>query len=263
MTDRMKKIEKYVLIGVCGALLTAVLVMSCLAGKEARKGLVCKGVEIVILDSMENSFVSEADIKKYLDKEFGGYIGRSLDSLDLIKAEKIIDGRSAVKKSHAFVTRDSLLRINVTQRRPVVRFQKPDGGFYADAEGYIFPLQSSYASHVQIVDGAIPLAANSGYKGALTDPDEKEWLAKMMKVVNYIENSRTWKDKIVQISVEKSGELILVPREGKQLFYFGQPVEVEDKFRKMEMYYTHIVPEKGADAYSRVDVRYDGQIVCR
>ena len=116
---------------------------------------------------------------------------------------------------------------------------------------------------MQIVDGAIPLAANSGYKGALTDPDEKEWLAKMMKVVNYIENSRTWKDKIVQISVEKSGELILVPREGKQLFYFGQPVEVEDKFRKMEMYYTHIVPEKGADAYSRVDVRYDGQIVCR
>ena len=72
MTDRMKKIAKYVLIGVCGALLTAVLVMSCLAGKEARKGLVCKGVEIVILDSMENSFVSDADIKKYLDKEFGG-----------------------------------------------------------------------------------------------------------------------------------------------------------------------------------------------
>ena len=98
-------------------------------------------MEIVILDSMENSFVSEADIKKYLDKEFGGYIGRSLDSLDLVKAEKIIDGRSAVKKSHAFVTRDSLLRINVTQRRPVVRFQKPDGGFYADAEGYIFPLR--------------------------------------------------------------------------------------------------------------------------
>ena len=168
-----------------------------------------------------------------------------------------------MKKSHAFVTRDSLLRINVTQRRPVVRFQKSDGGFYADAEGFIFPLQSSYASHVQIVDGAIPLAANSGYKGALTDPDEKDWLAKMMKVVNYIENSRTWKDKIVQISVEKSGELILVPREGKQRFYFGQPVGVEEKFRKMEMYYTHIVPEKGTDAYSRVDVRYDGQIVCR
>ena len=259
----MNKVLKYVLIGLCGALLAALMVVSFLAGREARKGLVCKGVEIVILDSMENSFVSEADVRKYLDKEFGGYIGKPLDSLDLVKAERIIDGRSAVKKSHAFVTRDSILRISVTQRRPVVRFQRKDGGFYADAEGYIFPLQSSYASHVQVVDGAIPLAANSGYKGAIENPAEKKWFEDVMKVVNHIEGSRTWKGKIVQIHVDETGELILVPREGRQQFLFGQPDEVKGKFERMEMYYTHIVPEKGSDRYTSVDLRFDGQIVCR
>ncbi len=259
----MNRIVKYVLIGLCGALLASVLLVACLAGRESRRHLMCRGVDIVILDSMENSFVSEADIKKYLDREYGRYIGTPLDSIDLVKVERIIDGRSAVKKSQAFVTKDSLLRVKVTQRKPVVRFQKSDGGFYADAEGFIFPLQSSYASHVQVIDGAIPLAANSGYKGAVTDPAEKEWLAKMMRVVNHIEGSRTWKGKIVQISVGRNGELTLVPREGKQLFLFGQPVQIEEKFRKMEMYYTHIVPEKGAEKYKSVDLRFDGQIVCR
>ena len=259
----MNKILKYVLIGVCGVLLAAVLVASCLAGKQARKGLVCKGLEIVILDSLENSFVSKADVRKYIDKEYGRYVGEKLDSLDLVKIEKIIDGRSAVKKSQAFVTKDSLLRIEVTQRKPVVRFQKKDGGFYADAEGYIFPLQVNYASHVQIIDGEIPLAANSGYKGAIENPREREWFENVMDLVRFIEGSRTWKGKIVQIHVEKNGEIILVPREGKQLFRFGQPVQVAEKFGKMEMYYSHIVPEKGSDAYRTVDVRFAHQIVCR
>lgn len=259
----MNKIVKYVLIGVCGAMVAAILVASCLAGKEARKGLVCKGLEVAILDSLENSFVSKADVRKYLDKEYGRYVGEKLDSLDLVKIEKIIDGRSAVKKSQAYVTKDSLLRIEVTQRKPVVRFQKKEGGFYADADGYIFPLQVSYASHVQIIDGDIPLAANSGYKGEIENPREREWFENVMDVVRFIEGSRTWKGKIVQIHVEKNGEIVLVPREGRQVFRFGQPVQVAEKFDKMEMYYSHIVPEKGSEAYKTVDVRFADQIVCR
>lgn len=259
----MNKIVKYVLIGVCGAMLAAILVASCLAGKEARKGLVCKGLEVAILDSLENSFVSKADVRKYLDKEYGRYVGEKLDSLDLVKIEKIIDGRSAVKKSQAYVTKDSLLRIEVTQRKPVVRFQKKEGGFYADADGYIFPLQVSYASHVQIIDGDIPLAANSGYKGEIENPREREWFENVMDVVRFIEGSRTWKGKIVQIHVEKNGEIVLVPREGRQVFRFGQPVQVAEKFGKMEMYYSHIVPEKGSEAYKTVDVRFADQLVCR
>ena len=144
-----------------------------------------------------------------------------------------------------------------------MRFQKKDGGFYADAEGYIFPLQSSYASHVQIIDGAIPLAANSGYKGGIENSDERAWFKKIMNVVNYMEGSKAWKGKIVQIHVLENGELILVPREGNEKFLFGQPGSVEEKFSKMERYYTTIIPEKGSKKYKTVDVRFDNQIVCK
>jgi cell division protein FtsQ len=210
-----------------------------------------------------NRFVSKADVKKFLDKEYGEYVGMLLDSIDLAKVEKIIDGRSAVNKSEAYTTRDGMLNVKVTQRTPVVRFQKSDGGFYADAEGFLFPLQSSYASRVQVIDGDIPLKANSGYKGEITDEKGRAWLGKVIDLVNYMENSRTWKDKIVQITVCDGGELIMVPREGKERFHFGQPDEIQEKFRKMEKYYTAVVPAKGEKEYSVVNLEYDGQIVCR
>mgnify|MGYP006967142655 FL=1 len=259
----MKKTLKYILTGACGLVLAACMVMAFTAGSKARKTLTCTGLEVVILDSMQNSFVTKADIRGYLDREYGTYVGEVIDSIDLTKVEDIVDGRSAVLKSQAYVTRDGILHVEVTQRKPVVRFQKKDGGFYADAEGYIFPLQRTYASHVHVIDGNIPLAANSGYKGAIEDPKEKEWFERVMNVINYIDGSRTWKDKIVQISVDEGSDLILVPRDGNERFLFGQPTDIADKFDKMEKYYTNILPAKGAGYYRIVDLKYEGQIVCR
>lgn len=259
----MSKTVRHIINGVSGALLAACLVVAYMSGVSCRAPLKCTGLNVVIADSSMNRFVSKADVKKFLDKEYGEYVGMPLDSIDLAKVEKIIDGRSAVNKSEAYTTRDGMLNVKVTQRTPVVRFQKSDGGFYADAEGFLFPLQSSYASRVQVIDGEIPLKANSGYKGEITDEKERAWLEKVIDLVNYMENSRTWKDKIVQITVCDGGELIMVPREGKERFHFGQPDEIQEKFRKMEKYYTAVVPAKGEKEYSVVNLEYDGQIVCR
>lgn len=259
----MKKGIRYILTGFFGLALAAIIVVACVAGVRSRQHIRCSGLEVAVLDSMQNSFVSKTDVKRYIDNEYGRYIGTVIDSIDLVRIEEIIDGRSAVLKSQAYVTTDGILHVEVTQRKPVVRFQKSGGGFYADAEGYIFPLQKTYASHVQVIDGNIPLAANSGYKGAIEDPKEMEWFERMMDIVNFIEKSRTWKDKIVQISVDEKKDIILIPREGDERFIFGQPVEIEEKFRKMEKYYTHIVPAKGSGHYKVVDLKYKGQIVCR
>lgn len=259
----MSKTARYIINSILGLLLTGGLVCAFLCGSCYRAPLKCTGLSVTILDSAVNRFVTRSDVEKFLKREYGNYIGQHIDSIDLCKVEKIIDSRSAVYKSEAFTTRDGNLNIKVTQRTPIVRFQKSDGGFYADAEGFLFPLQSSYASRVQIIDGEIPLKANSGYKGTVADPKEQEWLDKVLMVVNYMENSKVWKDKIVQITVSDGGELKMVPRKGQEVFHFGQPVNIEDKFRRMEMYYTNIIPAKGADAYSSISVEFDGQIVCK
>ena len=88
-------------------------------------------------------------------------------------------------------------------------------------------------------------------------------IVKTTELVNFLENSSLWKEKFVQIRIDDKGDITLIPREGRERFIIGQPYEIEDKARKMEMYYTHIVPEKGEKKYRTVDLRFKGQIVCR
>lgn len=246
----MPRIVRHIINISFAVLLTAALVASYMLGASHRKPITCKGLSICIPDSAANQFIRPDEVRKILDSEYSGYIGLPIDEIDLTKIESILDGKSAIYKSEAYATKDSMLNVTITQRKPIVRFQKGSKGFYADETGYLFPLQSTYASHVQVVDGAIPL-------------NNEEWLERMIRLVRHIDDSKVWKDKIVQITVEEDGNLTLVPRDGKEKFIFGHPTDIESKFKKMELYYKAIKPSKTDKDYRWVDIRFDGQIVCR
>lgn len=246
----MPRIVRHIINISFAVLLTAALVASYMLGASHRKPITCKGLSICIPDSAANQFIRPDEVRKILDSEYSGYIGLPIDEIDLTKIESILDGKSAIYKSEAYATKDSMLNVTIKQRKPIVRFQKGSKGFYADETGYLFPLQSTYASHVQIVDGAIPL-------------NNEEWLERMIRLVRHIDDSKVWKDKIVQITVEEDGNLTLVPRDGKEKFIFGHPTDIESKFKKMELYYKAIKPSKTDKDYRWVDIRFDGQIVCR
>ena len=125
----MSKKARHIINIISAVLLTACLVMAFTSGVSCRAPLKCTGLKVVIADSSVNRFVSAADVKKFLDKEYGEYIGLPLDSIDLVKVESIIDGRSAVDKSQAFITRDGILNIKVTQRQPEDSTQMPKATF--------------------------------------------------------------------------------------------------------------------------------------
>lgn len=228
---------------------------------ERRHQVTCAGVKVEFADGF--NFVTAEDIEGYLKKEYGTYVGQRLDSLDLAKVEKILAGKGAILKTDAYTTPDGYLNVKVYQREPVVRFQKGNTGFYADEKGFIFPLQNNYTSRVPIVDGAVPLSVTADYKGEAKTPQEKLWLSRVIAMVAYMDGSKVWAENISQITVEPDGDLVMVPREGKEVFIFGQPTEIAAKFEKMGKYYTAIVPDKGEGHYSTVNVKYKDQIVCR
>ena len=259
----MPDIWKHIINATFSALLVCVLTAAYLMGASDRKPMRCNGLKITVTDSMTNQFITPKEIRAYLDKEYKGYVGEQLDRIDLSKVEKILESKSAILKSQAYTTKDSMLNVIVTQRKPIARFQKGSKGFYADEEGILFPLQSTYASHVHIIDGAIPLDMEAGKVGKPEKANEQQWLKEMMDLIRYIDGSRTWRNKIVQITVENDGNILLTPREGDERFMFGRPADIEKKFRKMELYYKGICRNKGENYYEYIDLRYDGQIVCR
>lgn len=254
-----------------GVRITLVAAAVCLLGlvclaifgmNERRTRLItCAGVKVEFLDDF--NFVTAKDVEGYLNKGYGAYIGQRLDSVDLMKVERILDGKSAVLKAEAYTTPDGYLNIRIRQREPVVRFQSGDNGYYADAKGFIFPLQRNYTSMVPIVDGAVPLNVERGFKGEPKTAAEREWLSRIISLVNFMQASGTWSEDISQMTVKDNGDLVMVPRQGKERFIFGPPDDFERKFDLISRYYTTILPAKGEGYYSTVNVKNNGQIVCR
>lgn len=259
----MNRILKYILLSLGGAIIATCIICTFLYGRSERGQIVCKRILVHVEDSVDIRFISSEEVIRSVRKGYGKCIGMVLDSIDLIKVENIVDSKSAVLKSQAYTTKDSTLHIEVKQRKPLVRLQRGSNGFYADAEGYVFPLQSTYAPHIQIVDGNIPIKVEPGHKGEIENPESRKWLLDVIGMVRMIENNKDWKRIIVQIHVNEEGDIVLVPRDGQEKFIFGYPENLEEKFDKFRKYYTAIVPKAGKEKYKVVDLRYKGQIICK
>ena len=254
------KVRILVSVAVLAALVALCALIHAGTARE-RQLRTCEGIRVEYADGYR--FVSEQDIKDYLDKYYGAYIGQRLDSIGLHKVEAILDVQSAILKSEAYVTDDGMLNIRLTQREPVIRFQKGGYGFYADCNGFIFPLQENYTTPVPVMDGAIPIRSTEGYKGAPETQAELAWMKGVISLVDYMDKSRIWAENIVQMHVEENGDIVMIPREGKERFIFGSPYGAKDKFDRMSDYYRYILPEKGEGYYKTVNVKYDKQIVCK
>lgn len=255
----MKRTLRIIAICILFIGLGAGLFFTCRA-EEARRGeLMCRNLSISFADNY--NFVTEDDIRYYMNQHFGNWDKIPSDSINLSKIEHMLDLQSAILKSQAYITGDGTLNIVITQREPVIRFQQGDHGFYVDDMGFVFPLQGNYISRVPVIDGEIPILTSDGYKGKIEGTKNQEWMDKVLGLVSFIEKHKQWSDNIVQISVSKNGDFILVPREGKELFIFGPPDEIEKKFSKIEKYYQYIKPLN--KNYCSVNVKYKRQIICK
>lgn len=230
--------------------------------KESRRAITCKGLAVNVESS--RPFVSEEDVKSFITNYYGDFVGERIDSLNLDRIERVLNRQSAIKQSQAYTTSDGILHITIKEREPVVRFQSSSSfGFYADAEGYIFPLQKAYSPLVPVVTGAFPLRVGPGYKGEVSTPEEKQWLLGCIGLIEQIQGSRLWEGKVSEINIKEDGDFVLIFREGRERFIFGGAEDAAAKFGKIEKYYKYIKPSKPDNYYHTVNLKYKDQIICR
>ena len=247
------------LIASCVVLLVITTSMSV----RERRGRTCQGradMEVIVSDSLERRFVTKDDVADWLEKDYGVFLGQPLDSVDLHRIEGLVEAHSVVLSCQAWLTDDGVLHVQLNQREPVVRFDDGENGYYADASGFVFPLQERGSVDVPVVDGKIPMRIPKGFKGTPEDEAEAAWLGQIIDMINTLRGT-VWEKNIVKISVDDKNDLVFTPRKGDERFLFGQPVRVEEKMHLMEAYYTSGLADK--KIYRTVDVRYRGQLVCR
>ena len=257
----MKAFVKYSLAGVLLAGLCTGVAFLYRNVRQENARIVCGRLDVNFADSLR--FVTEQDIREYLDKRYGAYIGERLDSVQLARIEDMIESRSAVRRCEAWTTDDGVLHLEITQRAPVLRFQNGEQGFYVDERGYIFPLHPTYTAPVPVVEGAIPVDVPAGFKGEAREERERAWIAGVLAMNRFTSASRTWQRRITHIRVRPGGELCLDLDGRDEQFFVGQPDNIPDKFMRIDRYLGVIAPSKPEGYYNTVNVKYNQQIICR
>lgn len=254
-----------IIIGLGTALLCAIFaayfVFASYLEKEGRKKVVCKNISVSIIDSALNRFVSREEVKNLIVSSEHNPMGRNLYDVNLHYFEELLETRSAIKHSEVSFDREGCLSVAVTQRRPVLRMETKNGGFYADESGYVFPLVSTFTSFVPIVTGDIPVDFDKNRRGIPTGKN-KVVTDRIVRLANFISGHEFWNAQIEQIDIQSNGDAIFYMRIGDQTIYFGPIDNIDYKFAKLMAYYRDIVPVYGWEKYSEVNLKFSNQIIC-
>ena len=216
-----------------------------LLSARQRHEISCSEVRVNVVGG--EKFVTAEGISAFIDRAYGTCRGVRIDSLGLDRIERLVCGKDEVAGCEAWVTDDGVLHVDVTQRTPVMRFNRKGEGYYVDAEGYLFPLSDIYEAPVPVIDSDLKKGFDS------------DWLMGAIKMVSTISSSPVWKDRIVGYELGNDGDFVL--RSEHTRFIWGDFSESERKFSYLEKYFKRVLPTQ--QDYKTVNLKYKGQIICR
>lgn len=239
---------KKILIIVALCLLSGYIVFAIFYFGDKPKDELCTKLDITIINSGNEQFIKSDDIKKYIDRKDLNPYGKTFREINTQEIEEAILTNKLIKKAEVFTTNSGTIKINIYERKPIVRVITNNGeSYYIDDEGSRMPLSNNYTAYVPVATGAIKesFAKNELYKFAL-----------------FLTNNSFWNAQMEQIVVAANESVTLIPRVGDHEIILGELRGYEDKLDKLMTFYEKGLSQSGWNKYSVINLKYDKQVVC-
>jgi cell division protein FtsQ len=256
MKNMFKKlqIKSWVIYSCLGAVL--LMLIGFVANKQGEKRV--KNVSIEIDHSGNNYFVEENDVIDLMTLNGSDpIVDKKYRYLNLKEVEMRIKFFKFVSDAQVSKDHKGNVKVLVKQKRPIARVIYPNGVHaYIGSDGTTLSTSEKFTSRVVIVDGEY---ASQLMSEDFLKTEEGHGYFDLLKLVD---EDKFWKAQLAQISIDRSGEVVLYPQLGRQTIYLGKPEDLEVKFRNLGLFYTKIVPVKGWNAYKTVNLKYKNQLIC-
>lgn len=228
-------------------LITAYLVVAVTVFNTKPANQVCKGMELIIKDSIDHGFISKKEVINLLNNKKLSPIGKKMGSINTRQIEEVLSEHPLIENVECYHTPGRKIEIEVTQRLPLLRIMANNGeNYYIDSKGKVMPIPNSSA-HVAVVTGNV----------------SREFASKeLYKFGVFLKDHPLWNAQIVQINVTPTKELELVPRVGDHIIFLGKPENYEEKFERLKMFYEKALNKVGWNKYDRVSLEFNNQIIC-
>ncbi len=224
--------------------------------ERSDSGDYCAAIVVEIRNQHENYFIDEQDVIKLITDNSQKIVqGAPFSELNLKEMETRLKEEYFIGEAEIYKDLKGNLLANVELQRPMARIIRNDGPHaYVAEDGSILPVTEKFTARTMLISGDV----TGLLKAPLWESPEGEQLYTMLK---FIYNDPFWKAQIAQIEIGKDMDLILYPQVTRQFIEFGQPEDLEAKFRKLRIFYEEILPARGWNSYERVNVKYQDQII--
>ena len=215
------------------------------------------GIEIEIMNNQDFYLIDQFEIQALLDKEQSVVLGTNFDQVDIKLLERQVEENPFVAEIDIFMSVTGVLGAKVSQAQPIGRLMSSSGpDQYIDVTGKLLPMNADYTARVPLIS----FAEDPQWESNLGENDLGKQL---MEFLIFINKDELWRAQIAQLAVSEENELTLWPQMTKQLILFGPADEIEEKFKKLKLFYKEVLPKKGWNTYSSINLKYKNQIVCK
>jgi cell division protein FtsQ len=251
----MKIKRRQIQWGVALALGVLVLIGLIAAG-ESEKHRVVHSVDIRIEPDTGLYFISREDILLELGGGPAGIIGKPLSSIRLERLESSLSQNPFIAQCEVYADLAGKVSIRIKQKQPLLRvITKNQEHYYLGKQGEKIPFHEKFTAHVPVASGNI-------YE-RFTDSNQihTATLQSLHELALFMHARPAWQAQIEQVYVDNYSDLILIPRVGNHSIVLGSTEKLAEKMEKLRVFYRKALPVLGWDEYSRIDLRYEGQVI--
>ena len=208
------------------------------------------------------------ELQTALLSEFPGLTACRVRDVKVKDIERFLAANPYVETVHATVSVGGRIVTHARLRRPVVRVFHNGSDFYADASGHCFPVRPAHSCDVIVASGMFrqtPTGDITKLDLAAPPADSAGAAYDMVKVWEMAKYLDTHGMSILydQIYIDAAGDIVLQPKLGDYEVVIGDSHRLDEKFKSLKTFYAKGLPHAGYQSYSRVSVKYKGEVVCR
>jgi cell division protein FtsQ len=234
---------------------TIVLLVAAIRKKDAQH---CSGVSITIEGVDNNFFVDKKDILNSITAGVAGNpAGKSMNAFDLRKLEAELQKDIWVKSAQLFFDNNNRLVVKVLEREPVARVFTTNGTtFYIDSSLAMLPLSEKFSARLPVFTGF------PSDKMVLSHADSA-LLKDILTVSMAILKDSFGMALIDQVDITSQRNFEMIPKIGNTVIVFGDATDVEEKLKKLLLFYKEVMVKAGWNKYSEVNLQFKGQVVAK
>ena len=195
----------------------------------------------------------------------------NLLSLDIKDVDK--KGIARMLKRHPYIlyaetkmTTGGKLTVKVRQHNPVLRMFYQDNEYYISRQGTCMPLSAKHYCDILVgsTERQEPTLRHTTalHLADTANHNQPESLLKLWTVASYISDNPRYHGVFDQTAISENGDIYLIPKLGDIAVVIGDTTILEEKFNNLWAFFDHGISQVGWDAYSKINLKYKGQVVC-